>query len=47
MGLIIGEPDGASSPRLASLHDLLTKSGFNVTSTPRIRHELGTSSGAT
>ncbi|HZQ01936.1 MAG TPA: 2-dehydropantoate 2-reductase [Reyranella sp.] len=40
LGLIIGEPDGASSKRLQRLHDLLAKAGFDTTSTPRIRHEL-------
>jgi 2-dehydropantoate 2-reductase len=40
MGLIIGEPDGSSSRRLKSLHGLLAEAGFDVTSTPRIRHEL-------
>jgi len=40
MGLIIGEPGGALSPRLKSVHDLLTKAGFEMTSTPKIRHEV-------
>ena len=40
MGLIIGEPDGSLSPRLKTVHELLTKVGFEVTSTPRIRHEV-------
>jgi 2-dehydropantoate 2-reductase len=40
MGLIIGEPDGSLSPRLKSLHALLAGAGYDVTSTPRIRHEL-------
>jgi 2-dehydropantoate 2-reductase len=40
MGLIVGEPDGASSPRLTAVHELLAKAGFDVTSTPKIRHEL-------
>ncbi|HSI00517.1 MAG TPA: 2-dehydropantoate 2-reductase [Reyranella sp.] len=40
MGLIIGEPDASSSPRLKTLHELLAKAGFDVTSSPRIRHEL-------
>ena len=40
MGLIIGEPDGSLSPRLKSMHALLAKAGFDMTSTPKIRHEL-------
>jgi 2-dehydropantoate 2-reductase len=40
MGLIVGEPDGSMSPRLARVHEALAGSGFDVTSTPRIRHEL-------
>ncbi len=40
MGLIIGEPDGSLSPRLKTVHELLTGAGFDVTSTPRIRHEV-------
>jgi 2-dehydropantoate 2-reductase len=40
MGLIIGEPDGSLSPRLKTVHELLTRAGFDVTSTPRIRHEV-------
>ena len=39
MGLIIGEPDGASSSRLSALHELLATAGFNVTSSPAIRRE--------
>lgn len=39
-GLIIGEPDGASSTRLKTVHDLLTQAGFNVTSSPAIRHDI-------
>jgi len=38
-GLIIGEPDGASSSRLAIVHALLATAGFNVTSSPAIRRE--------
>jgi len=40
MGLIVGEPDGSTSPRLAELHALLTKAGFDVTSSPTIRHDI-------
>ncbi len=40
MGLIVGEPDGALSPRLKTVHELLTRAGFDVTSTPKIRHEV-------
>jgi 2-dehydropantoate 2-reductase len=39
MGLIIGEPDGSSSARLKTVHDLLAKAGFNVTSSPAVRRE--------
>jgi len=39
-GLIIGEPDGASSSRLAAVHDLLADAGFDVTSSPTIRHDV-------
>lgn len=39
MGLIIGEPDGAASPRLETVHALLAAAGFNVTSSPAIRRE--------
>jgi len=39
MGLIIGEPDGASSSRLAAVHALLANAGFSVTSSPAIRRE--------
>lgn len=39
MGLIVGEPDGASSARLATVHALLATAGFNVTSSPAIRRE--------
>src|SRR3569833_1901892 len=41
MGLIIGEPDGALTPRLKPVHELLAKAGFDLTSTPKIRHEVG------
>jgi len=40
MGLIIGEPNGSLSPRLKTVHELLAKAGYDVTSTPRIRHEV-------
>jgi 2-dehydropantoate 2-reductase len=40
MGLIIGEPDGTSTLRLKLVHDALAQAGFDVTSTPKIRHEL-------
>ena len=39
-GLIIGEPDGSSSPRLKRVHDLLSEAGFETTSSPRIRHDI-------
>ena len=39
-GLIIGEPDGAASSRLAAVHDLLAKARFEVTSSPSIRHDI-------
>ena len=39
-GLIIGEPDGSSSARLKSVHELLGKAGFEMTSSPTIRHDL-------
>ena len=40
MGLIIGEPDGSASVRLCSVHELLAKAGFDVTSSPNIRHDI-------
>ena len=40
MGLIIGEPDGSASVRLNSVHELLAKAGFDVTSSPNIRHDI-------
>jgi 2-dehydropantoate 2-reductase len=40
MGLIIGEPGGQSTPRLKKVHDALTMAGFDVTSTPSIRHDI-------
>jgi 2-dehydropantoate 2-reductase len=39
MGLIVGEPNGVSSSRLATVRALLTAAGFNVTSSPAIRRE--------
>jgi 2-dehydropantoate 2-reductase len=39
-GLIVGEPDGTASPRLACVHDLLDGAGFDVTSSPTIRHDI-------
>jgi 2-dehydropantoate 2-reductase len=39
MDLIIGEPDGTSSSRLATVHALLAGAGFNVTSSPAVRRE--------
>ncbi|MFO1159151.1 MAG: 2-dehydropantoate 2-reductase [Reyranellaceae bacterium] len=39
-GLIIGEPDGSSSPRLAAIHALLAKAGFDVTSSSAIRQDI-------
>jgi 2-dehydropantoate 2-reductase len=39
-GLIIGEPDGTSSPRLAVLADVLRAAGFGVTVSPRIRDDV-------
>ena len=40
MGLIIGEPDGSTSARLETLHALLAKAGFDVTSSDAIRHDI-------
>lgn len=39
-GLIIGEPDGTTSPRLKQVHDVLTEARFEVTSSPTIRHDI-------
>jgi len=39
-GLIIGELDGAASPRLAALTDVLRAGGFDVTVTDRIRDDV-------
>ena len=38
--LIIGAPNGSSSPRLAAIHALLSKAGFEVTSSPTIRRDI-------
>jgi 2-dehydropantoate 2-reductase len=40
MGLIIGEPNGRPTPRLKKIHDALIEAGFEVTSTPAIRHDI-------
>ena len=40
MGLIVGEPDGSTSARLDTLHELLAKAGFDVTSSDAIRHDI-------
>jgi len=40
MGLIVGEPDGSTSARLETLHALLAKAGFDVTSSTAIRHDI-------
>jgi len=39
-GLIIGEPSGTESVRIARLRDLLSHAGFEVTVSPRIRHDI-------
>jgi 2-dehydropantoate 2-reductase len=39
-GLIIGELDGSSSPRLAALDRVLRVAGFDVTVSPRIREDV-------
>jgi 2-dehydropantoate 2-reductase len=39
-GLIIGELDGTSSPRLAALADTLRAGGFDVTTSARIRDDV-------
>ncbi len=38
--LIIGEPGGGSSARVATLAALLTQAGFEVTSSPRVRYDI-------
>ncbi len=40
MGLIVGEPDGSTSARLETLHELLARAGFDVTSSDAIRHDI-------
>jgi 2-dehydropantoate 2-reductase len=40
MGLIIGEPDWWRSTRLARVHALLVKAGFDVTSSPGIQRDI-------
>lgn len=40
MGLIIGEPDGSASERLGRVNALLATAGFDVTSSPSIRHDI-------
>jgi 2-dehydropantoate 2-reductase len=39
-GLIIGEPAGGSSARVRALGELLTRAGFEVTCSRRIRHDI-------
>lgn len=39
-GLIIGEPDGAQSPRLTMVADLLAQAGIDVTSSTQIRRDI-------
>jgi 2-dehydropantoate 2-reductase len=39
-GLIIGEPTGAESPRVRDLATLLTRAGFEVTVSSRIRYDI-------
>ena len=39
-GLIIGEPHGGDSARVASLAATLTQAGFEVTCSPRIRYDV-------
>ncbi|MGH8277445.1 MAG: 2-dehydropantoate 2-reductase, partial [Steroidobacteraceae bacterium] len=39
-GLIIGEPTGADSPRLALIAAALTRAGFEVSRSPRIRYDI-------
>jgi 2-dehydropantoate 2-reductase len=41
-GLVIGEPDGSTSPRLTAIADALEGAGFPVRRTPDIRTELWT-----
>jgi 2-dehydropantoate 2-reductase len=39
-GLIVGEPDGGESARAGRIGALLAQAGFEVTVSPRIRHEV-------
>ena len=39
-GLIIGEPDGSTSRRVADIQALLSTAGFDVTCSPNIRREV-------
>jgi 2-dehydropantoate 2-reductase len=39
-GLIIGEPAGADSSRVRTLGELLTRAGFEVSCSPRIRYDI-------
>jgi len=39
-GLIIGEPSGGDSARVARLGDLLSRAGFEVSCSPRIRYDI-------
>jgi 2-dehydropantoate 2-reductase len=40
MALIIGEPDGSRTERLGRVHALLSKVGFDVTTSAAIRHDI-------
>ncbi|HYB66488.1 MAG TPA: 2-dehydropantoate 2-reductase [Steroidobacteraceae bacterium] len=39
-GLIVGEPSGGESARVARLGELLSRAGFEVTRSPRIRYDI-------
>ena len=39
-GLIVGEPSGGDSARVAQLAGLLSRAGFEVTCSPRIRYDI-------
>jgi 2-dehydropantoate 2-reductase len=39
-GLIVGEPAGGDSPRVARLGETLKRAGFEVTCSPRIRYDV-------
>ena len=39
-GLIVGEPSGGESERVRDLSALLTRAGFEVTASPRIRYDI-------